>query len=137
MLTEANGIPLVVQVEAANTHDVNTLLPLVVNLPKVKGKPGRPKWKPAALYADKGFDDQALRDILAWLGIQPHIPRRGEMHRETNEQGLGKIRWVVERTIAWFHQFRRLFIRWERNDQYHQSLLQLASTCICHRILVA
>ena len=63
---------------AANQHDVNTLLPLVVNIPEVAGKKGRPKWKPAQLLADKAFDCQALRDVLRWLGITPTLPRRGE-----------------------------------------------------------
>ena len=31
----------------------------------------RPKQKPATLIADKGFDCQPLRNLLAWLGIEP------------------------------------------------------------------
>jgi transposase len=27
--------------------------------------------------------------------------------------GLSRYRWVVERTFAWLHQFKRLRIRWE------------------------
>ncbi len=29
---------------------------------------------------------------------------------------------MVERTIAWLHDFRRLRIRWERRDATHQGL---------------
>jgi transposase len=30
-------------------------------------------------------------------------------HRRTEHgSGLGTTRWVIERTIAWFHSFRRL-----------------------------
>ena len=50
-----------VQLEAANLHDSNTLLTLVVEIPAVGGKTGRPKQKPAALVADKAFDSQDLR----------------------------------------------------------------------------
>src|SRR5215469_4514707 len=32
----------------------------------------------------------------------------------TDELGLGRWRWVVERTFAWFNQFRRLRIRYEK-----------------------
>src|SRR6202035_3365317 len=46
VLTDAEGVPLVVQTVPANQHDVTTLLPLVVELPAVAGKPGRPKRKP-------------------------------------------------------------------------------------------
>lgn len=91
LLTDASGIPLVVQLLAANQHDVNTCLPLVIDMPAVAGKPGRPKQKPKALVADKGFDCKSLRQLLRWLGIEPLIPRRGE-----SERGLGKRRWFIE-----------------------------------------
>src|SRR5262249_11846535 len=45
LLTDAGGVPLVLQLAAANQHDVKTLLPLVVEIPAVAGKPGRPKQK--------------------------------------------------------------------------------------------
>ena len=76
-----------VETVAANQHDATTLLPLIVELPKAAGKPGRPKQKPAKLDADKGFDCQPLRNLRAWLGIKPEIPRRGD-----SEHGLGKFR---------------------------------------------
>ncbi|MEU9593778.1 hypothetical protein AB0D84_29255 [Streptomyces sp. NPDC048193] len=33
---------------------------------------------------------------------------------------LGIFRYVVERTIAWLHGFRRPRIRWERRDDIHK-----------------
>jgi transposase len=125
-------VPLVVQTAAANRHDGALLLPLVLDLPAVAGKPGRPKRKPDAIVADKAFDDDALRDLLRWLGIKPLIPRRGE-----DSPGLGAARWFVERTISWLHQFRRLRIRWERNEATHQAFVSLAATIICFRIWIA
>lgn len=44
--------------------------------------------------------------------------------------GLGKTRWVVERTIAWLHSFRRLKIRYERHA-IHEAFLSLACSLIC------
>ena len=95
MLTDAAGVPLVVQMVAANQHDGTTMLPLVVNLPAVAGKPGRPKQKPGMAVADKAYDDKALRSILRWLSIEPILPKRGE-----DDHGLGVWRWYVERTIS-------------------------------------
>jgi transposase len=131
VLTDAAGTPLVVQTVPANQHDVTTLLPLVVDMPAVAGKPGRPKRKPAMLVADKAFDCQPLRDILRWLGIEPILPARGD-----DEHGLGVWRWFVERTISWLHQFRRLRIRWDRRPEIHQAFLTLAATVICYRIWI-
>ena len=129
MLTDAKGVPLVVQTVPANQHDVTTLLPLVVDLPAVAGKRGRPKRKPAMLVADKAFDCQSLRSILHWLGIAPALPARG-----ADEHGLGVWRWFVERTISWLHQFRRLRIRWDRCPTVHQAFLSLAAAVICFRL---
>jgi transposase len=131
VLTDAEGVPLVLQTVPANQHDVTTLLPLVVDLPAVAGKPGRPKRKPAVLVADKAFDCQPLRDILKWLGIEPLLPRRGD-----DEHGLGVWRWFVERTISWLHQFRRLRTRWDRRPKIHQAFLSLAAGVICYRIWI-
>jgi len=128
VLTDAAGVPLVVQTVAANDHDVTTLLPMVVELPAVAGKPGRPKRKPKQLHADKGFDSQPLRDLLRWLDIAPVIPARG-----SKQSGLGKWRWFVERTISWLHQFRRLKTRWDRKPEVHQAFLSLGAAVICYR----
>jgi transposase len=129
VLTDAGGAPLVVQTVPANQHDVTTMLPLVVDMPAVTGKPGRPKWKPAMVVADKAFDDESLRMLLRWLGIEPVLPKRG-----TDEHGLGKWRWFVERTISWLHQFRRLRIRWDRRPEIHQAFLTLAAGIICYKL---
>jgi transposase len=129
LLTDAAGAPLVIQLRGANEHDLNAALPLITEIPAVAGKPGRPKQKPAAFVADKAFDCEDLRHLLRWLGITPNIPKRGE-----GEQGLGKVRWFIERTISWLHQFRRLRIRWERKAENHQAFLSMAAALICFRL---
>jgi transposase len=128
-LTDAAGVPLVVQLAASNQHDLKAALPLVANIPAVAGKPGARKQKPDALMADKAFDDAALRGLLRWLGIEPQIPKRGD-----DEHGLGKLRWFIERTLSWLHQFRRLRIRWDRKPEIHQAFLSLGAAVICYRI---
>ena len=131
-MTDAAGVPLVAQVTAANEHDSRTALPLVTAIPAVAGKPGRPKQKPDALVADKAFDGEPLRRILRWLGIDPYIPKRGE-----DEHGLGTLRWFIERTLSWLHQFRRLRTRWDRKPEIHQAFLSLAAGVICYRLWIS
>ncbi len=72
MLTDAGGVPLVVQTVPANQHDVTTMLPLVVNMPAVAGS-AVPKHKPKTVVADKAFDCEDC-GMLRWLGIQPCCP---------------------------------------------------------------
>jgi len=47
---------------------------------------------------------------LRTRGIRPEIARRNTEHGS----GLGRYRWVVERTFAWLHQFKRLLSRYDR-----------------------
>jgi transposase len=42
---------------------------------------------------------------------------------------------VVERTLSWLHQYRRLRIRYERRADIHQAFLTLACSLICYRQL--
>ena len=64
-------------------------------------------------------------------GITPVLAKR----RTEPGSGLGVYRWVVERTLAWLHQFRRLRIRFERLPEIHEALLTLGCALICRRFL--
>ncbi len=48
---------------------------------------------------------------------------------------LGRHRWVVERTLAWFGQFRRLVVRYERRADIHAAFLTLAAALITFRFV--
>ncbi len=114
-----------------NRHDVTQLLPLVQAIPPIRGLVGRPLRRPKRLYADRGYDHDKYRGLLRARGITPRIARRGVAHGS----GLGKHRWVVERTFAWLHAFKRLRIRTERRADIHQAMLSLACSIIClHRL---
>ena len=43
-----------------NASDHRQIIPLVLDFPKVTGKPGRPKELPDTLYADRGYDRLAV-----------------------------------------------------------------------------
>jgi len=49
--------------------------------------------------------------------------------------GLGRWRWVVERTFAWLNQFRRLRVRYEKRADIHEAFLSLGCALICWRFL--
>jgi len=44
---------------------------------------------------------------------------------------MGVYRWVVERTLAWLHQFRRLRCRYERRPDLHEDFMTLGNGLIC------
>ncbi|WP_181923396.1 IS5 family transposase [Streptomyces sp. 3212.3] len=132
VITEGHGIPLAVSLTGGNRNDVTQLVPLVQAVPPVRGRRGRPRRRPVALYADRGYDHDKYRKQVQALGITPVIARRGTDHGS----GLGVHRWVVEQSFALLHWFRRLRIRWEIRDDIHEAFLSLACGIICWRRLV-
>ena len=107
------------------------LIPLVDAIPPIAGKAGRPIRRPMEILADRAYDSDPHREQLVQRGIEPTIAERNTEHGS----GLGIYRWVVERTISWLHQFRRLRIRYERRADIHLAFLKLGCIAICHRCL--
>lgn len=132
MITDAHGIPLVAQVTSANTNDITPLPALVEAIPPVRGKRGRPRRRPACLQGDKAYDSNPHRRWLRARRIKPVLGRR----RTPHGSGLGRYRWVVERTLSWLHQFKRLRTRYERRDDIHQAFLSLGCALICWRFVL-
>jgi transposase len=92
---------------------------------------GRPRKRPAKLHADKAYDCRRCRRALRRRKIGDRIARRGVGRSDR----LGRHRWVVERTLAWFGQFRRLMVRYERRADIHLALLTLAAALITLRFV--
>ncbi len=128
-LVDGQDIALAVSLTGGNHNDITQLLPLLAKVPSVAGLVGRPRRRPDTFLADRGYDHDKYRRLVRSQGITPVIARRGVPHGS----GLGIHRWVVERTIAWIHGFRRLRIRWERRDDIHEAFLGLATCLITHR----
>lgn len=130
LLVDGNGVPLALRTTGANASDQKQLEPIIHEFPRVKGKPGRPKEHPNAGYADRGYDSEANRLILRWLGIEPFIAKRNTEHGS----GLGRIRWVVERTNAWIKGLKRMRVRWDRLKVIQNAWNALAMSIICFRL---
>lgn len=131
VLTDATGVPLAITLTGGNRNDVTQLLPLLDGVGPVAGKRGRPRRRPDRLLADRGYDHDKYRRLLWRRGVKPVIARRGDDHGS----GLGTERWVVERTFAWLHNFRRLRTRYERSAELHEAFMLLGCAVICQRLL--
>ena len=124
-------MPLAISLTGGNRNDVTQLLPLVDGVGPVAGKVGRPRKRSDRLLADRGYDFDKYRRELRKRGVKPIIARRGAEHGS----GLGRERWVVERSFAWLHNFRRLRTRYERHAELHLAFMQLGCAVICQRAL--
>ena len=131
LITDAEGIPLAAILTGANRHDVTQLLPLVEAIPPVRGRRGRPRRRPDQVQGDRAYHSEPHREALRSLRVEPVLAQRFSEHGS----GLGIYRWVVERTLAWLHQFRRLRVRYERRADVHEAFLSLGCSLICLRRL--
>lgn len=112
-------------------NDVTQLVPLIDAVRPIGGRVGRPRKRPAQVLGDRGYDHDRYRRLVRQRGIRPIIARR----RTAHGSGLGRQRWVVERTFAHLHWFRRLRIRWDRRPEIHTAFLLLACSILCWRRL--
>lgn len=131
LIVDAHGIPLAITLTGGQRNDVTQLLPLIDGVGPVTGKPGRPRQRSERVLADRGYDHDKYRRELRQRGVTPVIARRGADHGT----GLGRERWVVERTFAWLHNLRRLRIRYERRSDIHLAFMLLGCAVICQRTL--
>ena len=131
VLTDANGIPLAATLTAADVPDVVPVMGVPTAMPPVGGTPGPEREKPDRLQGDRGYDSNPRRKLLRWPGIVPELAARNTGHGS----GMGKTRWVVERTNAFRHAFGRLRRRLDRRAAFQHAFLAIACSLICIRFL--
>jgi transposase len=132
LLVDGQGVPLVVRVSAANSNDNLHTLELIDAVPPIAGKVGPPRRRPDAVLGDRAYDDEGDRRELRRRGIKPYLPKQ----RAPHGSGLGVFRWVVERTLSWLHQYRRIRTRSDRRDDIHYALCSLACSLIIYKVFV-
>ena len=128
-MTDAHGLPLVVQTTPANTRDDQVALQVLVDMPPIPGRRGRPRIKPGILQGDAGYGFPILAQFVRMLGVKPLFAPRGKTN--AHGSGLGKTRYVVERTLSWFGNFRRLKLCYERSGSHFQAFHELAAAILC------
>lgn len=123
VLTDATGIVLVVLLSAANVHDSLMLGPVLDAWQGVQHGDDEPTKAFEKLHADKAYDTRNCMRLVRQHGMESRIARRGI---ESNEK-LGRHRWVVERTMSWFDDYRKIRIRDERNSDHFLALHKVAA----------
>ncbi|MEO5725866.1 MAG: transposase, partial [Byssovorax sp.] len=111
----------------ANQHDSVPLPEILDSIQPIRQPRGRRRRRPAKFHADKTYDHRRCRAACRVRSIVPRIARRG-IESPTR---LGRVRWVVERSLAWLHNFRGLMVRYDRRADIHQAFLTLAAILIC------
>ncbi len=67
--------------------------------------------------------------MLRWLRMRTKMVRLAEEHG-----GLGRVRWVVKRTMSWLKGMRRLRTRYDRRLVNQQAWNSLAAAAVCFHL---
>lgn len=114
----------------ANQPDGKRAVALLDKLPAVVGRRGRPRRKPKVFQGDAAYGTEAnIREVVK-RGIRALLSPYGNSKRQ-HGSGLGKTRYVIERTLSWFGNFRRLKLCYERTAEHFQAFHELAAALIC------
>jgi transposase len=137
VLTDADGIPIVVQTGPANQRDDTKLEDLLEAFPVLAdGDEARTVHvQPAELLGDRGYGFPYLIAVVLMFGIVSKLSPRGK--DKPHGSGLGEKRYVVERTMSWWTHFRRINLRYERKSEHFQGMHVLAACVICSNKLRA
>jgi len=127
VITDAGGVPLVVRTTPANVHDSRLAIALLDSIPAVRGKVGRPRQRPGIFQGDAAYGAAKIISETWERGVKPQLRKPGSKHGS----GLGRFRYVVERTLAWFGNRRRLRLCYEKDGGIFQGLHDLTAALIC------
>jgi len=131
LLVDGKGTPLAVRITGANRNESLEAMPLLDDVPPIRQPRGGRRRRPKALYGDRQYGTPRNREGLKKRRIEDHLARQ----RTPHGSGLGKIRYVVERGLAWVGQARRLKIRYDRLPAMHRAFHLLRLALICCKVL--
>jgi transposase len=130
VLSDAEGIPLVIQTGPGNQRDDTKVEDLLEAFPVLTdGKTGTVHFQPQALLGDRGYGFPYLIAIVLLYGIVSLLSPRGK--DKPHGSGLGKQRYVIERTMSWWTHFRRINFCYERKGEHFQAFHELAACVLC------
>ena len=79
------------------------------------------------LTGDKGYSSGAIREWLRESQIEDVIARRSNEHHDGNfDSECYRRRNIVERTIGWLKEFRRIATRYEKLATHYTAMIELA-----------
>ena len=124
-------MPLVVRTGPANQRDDGKLEEMPEAFPVLTDGDWRKTvyTQPRELLGDRGYGFPYLIALLLLFGIVSKLSPRGKKY--PHGSGLGRERYVVERTLSWWTHFRRLNLCYECKGEHFQGLHVLAAAIIC------
>jgi transposase len=131
-IADRHGLPVAVHVASASPNEA-TLVEPTLQRRFLRQTPER-------LIGDKAYDSDPLdRRVREHLRVELIAPHRWNRSRPVTQDGRAlrryRRRWKIERLFAWFHNYRRIVIRWEYYPENFLGMVQLAGAVILLRHL--
>ena len=137
VVVDGQGVPLGKHLDSASPNEVTLIETTLAAVSVPRRGRGRPRTKPDRLIYDRGGDSDPLRERLKSRGIEFICPHRRNRTKPPTQDGRRlrryKRRWTIERTFAWFGNFRRLVVRYEKNIRIYSAFFHVACIMITLR----
>ena len=135
LVVDRTGVPVGLATDAANVPETVLVVVAVGDIPASVLVPDD-----TPVVADRAYDSDPLRADLAARGFRLLAPHRRNRVRPPTNDGRRmrryRRRWVVERTFAWLHSYRRVLTRHDRRVHVHDGFTRLACAFIALNRLV-
>jgi transposase len=137
LVTDGRGLPLAVECSPGQASEALYLEPVLnaMRVPHHIGRPGRPRQRPDALAADRGYSFRRIRHWLRAHKIVAVIPERRDQITWRKRHGYAapsfdraayRRRNVIERCVGWLKEARRVATRYEKLAVHYLVVLKLA-----------
>jgi transposase len=143
VVVDGQGVPLACQITSATNATPAEVTLIESTLDEIDVQPAEKSDRtpqPGRLIYDRAADSDPLRTRLQEeRGIELIRPHRRKRKKKATQDGRKlrryKRRWIVERTFAWFGNFRRLVVRYERKLSVYKAFFHLACVILTMRQL--
>jgi len=120
MLADQQGNPLAFTLTGGQQADITEAPTLIARVEQ-----------PGALVADKGYDADALIELLHNQRTEAVIPpRSNRLAPRRYSKRLYKARNLIERLFRRLKEFRRIATRYEKLDHHFAAMIMLACVCV-------
>jgi putative transposase len=127
LVVDTLGLPIAIEVDAASTPDDEAAAKIFYD-DVIASKLTRAK----ELYADGAYNRGGIDLVVEnRFGIELIVKKSAYIkdvgdHKVLTVSNLKPVRWIVERTFAWFNNYRRLSKDYERTISSSKAMLALA-----------
>ena len=110
----------------ANVPDQVPFIDMLDCIPPITMPSGQSRYKPSSALGDRAYGTKQVIGEVAERDIDSLLAPRSSAHGS----GLGAVRYVIEQTMSWMGNYRRIKLCYERKPEHFQAFNELAACLI-------